>query len=178
VEVIDLTNEDDGTTTWPIRAWVVDVKRGEAPVVMRKVLDAASAAGVDVLVSRRDMVFGRDHVASAVEHASRAIREGRNASESLPMETLLYLSGERQLSSAIGKMAVGEDTTLMVVAQLSPGPSLAERSWTELPRLDSSIEPSRLKGFGVSEKELGTVGPGREAELVLERVASVDVTKR
>jgi KEOPS complex subunit Cgi121 len=173
-----VTDDSDSTATAALGAWVVDVDRGAAPALMKLLIDRASASGQDVLVCRRDMVFGRDHVASALEHAMSAMREGRNVSASLPMETLLYLSGERQLSGAIGKMTVGDDTTQVVVAQLSTGPSVREFSWTDLPRVDPEIGAERLLVFGISETELKTVGSDRGAELVLERVAAVDVLKR
>ena len=46
-------------------------------------------------------VFGRDHLVSALGHARRAIEERRNTTDSIEMEFLLYVSGERQISKAI-----------------------------------------------------------------------------
>ncbi len=173
-----MTEEVGGPEATPAGAWTVEVGRGTAKEEMRRIVDRCAASGVEVLVCRRDMVFGLDHIASALEHASRSIRDGRNASESLAMETLLYISGERQLSSAIAKMAVEDGTILLAVAQLTDGPTAREDGWEDMPASDAPVEPSRLQAFGISKEELGTVAPGRGMELVLERVASVDVTKR
>ena len=123
------------------------------------------------------MVFGRDHLASAFHHASKAIREGRNSSDSVIMETLLYASGERQLGSAIRKMAVGEETSEIVVASL--GVDIAPQAgWTPLTDAPDHPSDERLMAFGLTGEELGTVRPERRRELVLERVAAVDVLKR
>src|SRR5437867_8774842 len=48
-----------------------------------------------------DAVLGRDHLASAFDHARRAFDQGRNSTASIEVEFLLYASGERQISKAI-----------------------------------------------------------------------------
>lgn len=160
-----------------LQAWTVRVARGKAESVRKRLVNAATEAKVELLVMRSDMVFGLGHVRSALYHALRAIREGRNSSDSLAMETLLYASGERQLSSAISKMSPDVDSEEVVVAQLTPGKLDHDDSWTPL---GDSMRGDRsdLARFGVSQEELATVGNGRELELVLEKVASVDVLKK
>lgn len=165
-------------TTPPVRAWDVKVRKGEAESFLQRQVEAAKEAGAELLVVRADLVFGTDHIGSAVLHARRAIEEKRNSSESLAIETLLYISGERQLSSAIKKMSVGPSTTEVVVAQLSPGRPLAEADWAPLPAVRALADVRALMAFGITEAELHTVPADRRAELVLERVASVDITKR
>ena len=145
---------------------------------MRGVLDDAAAAGAEVLVVDGEMIFGADHIASAAFHARKAIREGRNSSDSLTMETLLYASGERQLGRAIDKMSVNEDTMRIVVALLSEGGFDQKEQWHRLPARDSSADIERYVGYGLTMEELDTVRPERRADLVLERVAAVDLLKR
>lgn len=158
-------------------AWETTVERGGAKALMEQVLEEAARSSSEALVLDGDMVFGEDHVASALAHARKASSEGRNASDSLAMETLLYASGERQLSSAIRKMSVSDRSEKVVVAVVrgtySPG-----EGWRRLGPGERAPDPRRLKRFGISEKELSTVSEDKWAELVLERVAAVDVVKK
>ncbi|MBN1676904.1 MAG: hypothetical protein JW880_00025 [Candidatus Thermoplasmatota archaeon] len=165
-------------TAEALEAWSAEVKKGEGTRLMDAVMARASAAGVEVLVLDGAMVFGKDHLKSALRHAARAIEEGTNSSQSRPMETLLYASGERQLSSAIKKMAVSERTEEVVVARLTKGQFEPEPTWTPVPDRHVSPDRSRLLGFGISATELDTVEPGKASELVLERVAAVDILKK
>ncbi len=52
------------------------------------------------------VIYGEDHVISAVNHAKRAFRQGTNATNTLALEILLYAAGERQIQKAIKKMGV------------------------------------------------------------------------
>jgi len=160
-----------------IEAWTRTVIRGEAKALMETVLAEAKALGAEILMMDGAMVFGKDHVKSALFHAAKATAEGRNSSESLAMETLLYASGERQLSNAIRKMAVG-DTTESVVIALLKGSFSPHEGWSKLPQREPTHDKVRLKGFGISEIEMSTVTEERLTDLVLERVAAVDVIKK
>src|SRR5512137_206335 len=104
-----------------LEVWSVKTVQGSAEALLESVKTDAAAAKVDVLVLRADRIFGADHLKSALYHAIKAINEKRNASDSLAMETLLYASGERQLSTAIKKMAIDQDTTEVVVTKLTEG---------------------------------------------------------
>ena len=52
------------------------------------------------------VIYGEEHLVSAVTHALRAMKRNSNTTNSLEMEILLYASGERQLKLAIPKMGV------------------------------------------------------------------------
>ncbi|HIH02159.1 TPA: hypothetical protein HA259_08895 [Thermoplasmata archaeon] len=166
----------DGPSAVPV--WTIEVERGDAKDVMDSIISRAAESGATVLVLDGRMVFGSDHVASAAFHARRAIAEGRNASDSLLMETLLYASGERQLSSAIGKMSVSESTTCVALALLSGERFDPGEDWREMNRKPSEPDLESLRRFGVGAEEMTTVGPERASELVLERVAAVDIIKK
>jgi tRNA threonylcarbamoyladenosine modification (KEOPS) complex Cgi121 subunit len=161
-----------------LRVWKASVSRGSAQSVLEGVVSRAAGKGVDVLVMDADLVFGTDHVRAALYRARRSMREGRNVSDSLTMETLLYASAERQLSSAIKKMAVGGDTEELVIAQLTPGGFDPEDAWSELPARATDATPEQLARFGLTKQEILTVRPGLATELVLEKVAAVDIFKK
>lgn len=159
-------------------AWVAHVPKGQAKDFMKRVTEAAGKSGSQVLVVRGDLIFGSDHMRTAMYHARRAIDEGRNASDSLPMETLLYCSGERQLSSAISKMSVNDQTEDVAVVSLGSTALKPDPSWVEMKGVLDVVDESRLAGFGISDREIGTVSPKNRIELVLERVAAVDILKK
>jgi KEOPS complex subunit Cgi121 len=139
-----------------------------------------------------DKVCGRLHLVSALEHALRAFRENKNSAFTLELETLLYASGKRQISEAIEHMGIKEGKNRSVVllfASLS-----SEESGGKLPtngeleemlisvglnRNDKTIEGNteKAKAFGITEKEIESVPKNKTEDLVLERVAMVDVLK-
>ncbi len=165
------------STTKALRAWTVPTGRGEAKTSMDRILAGRDLTDTQVLVARADMIFGMDHLRSALYHAERAIEDGTNSSDSLAMETLLYASAERQLSAAIKKMSVTDETEELVVARLAGGPLEPDRTWRELDE-KTDLTADRLMRFGVTQTELSTIGERSPLELVLERVAAVDILKR
>jgi len=164
--------------THDVRVWSTRIRRGEADGFLKRVSEIGKSSGTEVLVLKGDLVFGADHIRSAFYHAKKAIDEGRNSSESISMETLLYASGERQLSSAIKKMSADDETEHVAVVQITPGSLRPDGSWTIMPDVLPSIDRKRLKQFGIGEDVLRTVAEEKGIELVLEKVASVDLTKK
>ena len=159
-------------------AWLVEVEPGLAGQLMDSILREDEKGGATMLVLDEEMTFGPDHLASALYHARKAFDEGRNSSESLAMETLLYASGERQLSGAIRKMSVSEETTRGVVVRLTDKEFEAGAGWTHYVGPGRTLDEDRLVRFGISREELATVREGRRLDLVLERVAAVDLMKK
>ena len=164
--------------TKDLKAWVVRVDRGNAPAFMERAVNSAVNSGAHVLVMRSDMVFGLDHIRSALFHAKMAMDGRRNSSDSLPMESLLYASGERQLASAVKKMSVDRTIEEVVVARLSGVDIEVDSSWRILDDRPRHVPADRLKRFGITQEELDTVGKSDPVELVLEKVAAVDIIKK
>ncbi len=107
------------------------------------------------------------------------MREGTNVAKSPAVEFVLYASGERQIADALRKMGIREDTTefaVVLFGDANPGDVLAA---LDLTRDDAVLAPSREKlvAFGITEAELASVPPDRMTDLVLERVALVDLAK-
>jgi len=165
-------------STKNLRGWIAHVRKGQAKGLLETITENAHRSGAEVLVVKSDMVFGIDHMKTAMYHARKAIDEHRNASESLAMETLLYSSGERQLSSAISKMSVDKSTEEVAVVSLGNVILNPETDWNEMPRITNHIDKTRLMRFGVSSRELETVSTESGIELIFERVAAVDILKK
>lgn len=153
------------------------IVRGESEALLAK----ASALEEDVLLMDADMVCGADHIFSAVLHARRAFERNSNSSKTLGMEVMLYASGERQISKAKRKMGLHPGTERVAVVLLSPegdlGGVLRELG---LERDDSLIgcDPGKGEAFGLGPRELEALGIAYVQELVLEKVAFVDLLKR
>jgi tRNA threonylcarbamoyladenosine modification (KEOPS) complex Cgi121 subunit len=163
--------------TKDLKAWTVHTKRGHAKTIMDEILAGNSSPDTQVLVTRADAIFGMDHLRSALYHAKRAIEQGTNSSDSLAMETLLYASAERQLSTAIKKMSVNAQTEELVVAQLAGHPVEPEEDWRVLDNA-TGLMADRLLRFGLTKAELATIEKRSPLELVLEKVAAVDILKK
>jgi len=125
------------------------------------------------------LVCGRDHLVAAAEHAERAMREGTNVAKTLAVEFVLYAAGERQISDAIRKVGVRDDTEEFALVNFDGGNPDEVLRALEMSRDDRVIEPSRqkLQAFGITEAELRSVPPDQVSDLVLERVALVDLLK-
>jgi KEOPS complex subunit Cgi121 len=134
-------------------------------------------------------IFGSDHLLTAAEHAKRAFAQDCSRSDSLAMEILLYASGEYQIKNAITKLGVrGETKQLAFVLLGATGDHDANAEeflkslsvvGITLSRNDNVLkgDMSTLEKFGISQEELSAVPEEQWFELVLERVAMVDIKK-
>lgn len=130
---------------------------------------------------RADRVMGIDHLRSAAMHAARAFREGRNQAQSLDVEFLRYVAGERQIKHAIAKMGLPDPADAAVVVGLGAHRKDAVAYFVDtlgLKEDDALIDadPAALDHF-VTAAALAATPPERHLDLVLEKVAEVDMLK-
>ena len=153
--------------------------RGEVHGLSQLLNRLQSARRGHVLALDAGMICGREHLESAVEHALRAFARGTNSANDIMMETILYASGERQISKAREKMSVkeGADSVALVLFGASKDDVL---KITGLEEDDAVLECSRSKliRFGIEPGELDAAPSGRTSDLALERVAFVEILKR
>jgi len=136
------------------------------------------------------VIYGKDHLISATTHAQRAFEQGRNATNSLALEILLYAAGERQIQKAIPKIGVKKgkqeiafvltnDTTLKTKSHIETALIKKLLREFDLTSDESVLKGNRdtLKRFGITEKEISTVPESNYGDLILEKVALVDVIK-
>jgi KEOPS complex subunit Cgi121 len=132
-----------------------------------------------VLALNADLVCGIEHLESAVRHALRSFHRGSNSCNTIMMETLLFASGERQISKAQEKMApqAGDAKVALVLFGASVEDALRA---TRLERDDSVLDCTmdKVSRFGVGSAEIEAVGAEKAQDLVLERVAFVEIAKR
>ncbi len=151
----------------------------EPEAVVRTVAEWAASRGAEVCLLDARSVFGRDHLQSAALHAIRA-REARTmSSRSVAMETLLYAAGARQVQDAIRSLGLRQDTTAIGVVLFGPAKVddlVHDMGWS---RDDGVLdaEGKSLENLGISDREAQTVSDRQRADLVLEKVALLDVEK-
>ena len=147
--------------------------------ILKTVRSWAERMGHEVLLADARVVFGRDHVESAVRHALRAQSAGTMAARTVAMEALRYLSGQRQVAEAIRVAGIRRGTSAVAVVVFGDAGMtdlLALLRWS---RDDSVLNPEgkSLQAIGISQAESETLPPDRRADLAIERVALLDVEK-
>ena len=144
----------------------------------------------EIQMMRADRIAGLEHLSFAAENAVRAVRQGRGRSKSVAMETLLFTSGQRQISKAIERLGVTPHTREVVITILSrQSPNEDEvnarvRSAFEGNRSDAVIEigsgkkiKELCRSYGISSEELAAARLPSESvnslvkRLILERSA-------
>ena len=156
---------------------------------LKQVISFAQKHHVIIQVFDANMIFGKVHLISSVEHAIRAMRRKTNTTNSLDKEILLYASGERQIKLAIPKMGIkkgnGNIAFVFVNDVKAGGSELSDHLVDEvlesfsLVRDDSVLEGNMdtLSKFGFKENEIKTVTKTKYGHLILEKVAVVDIIK-
>ena len=150
---------------------------------LKQVLGFAQKHDVVIQVFNAEMIYGKNHLESATEHAVRAMNQSTNTTNSLGMEILLYASGERQLKLAIPKMGVkkGKGNIAFVFTNGKISDKLVNEilKHLTLERDDKVLDGDRntLKKFGLKETEIETVKKAKYGNLILEKVAMVDIIK-
>lgn len=146
--------------------------------------DVAEATNTTVQAFDADYVVSEAHLRRAVERADRAIARDENVARDRAVEVLCYAAGRRQINRAL-EMGVAEGENRAVVLVDSPaGETAAEEA--AIDALREHIEDGDVLGeydeatvrefFDVEDAELDAV-EGTLADLVLERVALLDVEK-
>jgi tRNA threonylcarbamoyladenosine modification (KEOPS) complex Cgi121 subunit len=110
--------------------------------------------------------------------------QNRAISDTLGMEILLYAAGEYQIKNALAKLGIKEDTSkiaiILVGALCDPEQKIKELLMKLGLYHDDDVltgDQSALERFGISQEELAAVPREQWMELILERVALLDIRK-
>ena len=147
---------------------------GPTEEALSKTKAFATRHGVVVQLVRADMVFDPLHLVVAAELARRSFEQGRNRSDDLGMELLLYCAAERQISVALERVGVTDHTEDIAIVIIGEAPDEELLSSLGLERNDEvlSYRPQQsYSTFGISEEEVEAVGEDRVPDLVLEKMA-------
>ncbi|HUV83860.1 MAG TPA: KEOPS complex subunit Cgi121 [archaeon] len=154
-------------------------------IFIKQLSDISSRYNITVQSLNADLLSGVMHIQFAVEKAIRSFGSGKNTANNLGMEIMLYASGSRQIEKAL-ELGVknGENRVAIVLV----GENVTDEALFDVRTLlnseDASIvdysdskKEDLLKIFNITAAELEAVGEDKIPELVLERVALVDVIK-
>ena len=159
---------------------------------LKKISKFALEKNVAIQVMNADMVYGKNHLISAAEHAIRAVLEKRNSMRFLSNEIMLYAAGERQIGAAISKMGIkrGHSKTAFVfVHSISDideanGDISSDEAIDFIGEIGMTLnsdvlygDESVIKRFGIPDGEIDTIEKDKYEDLILEKVAMVDIIK-
>jgi len=137
--------------------------------------------GIKLQFIDANKVFGIDHIKSAFEKAVRAFNNDENVSDSLLTEIMLYISGCRQIQEAVELIGLNDESDSIIVISESSEDSLTgitdALNIKEEKSLLSAVDKDP-RTIGISEEEINTVPEDKIMDLVLERVAGVDIKKK
>jgi len=137
-----------------------------------------------------ELIYGKNHLISAVHHAQRAFEQANNSTNTLAMEILLYAAGERQIKKAIEKLGVkkGKISIAFVVMKKIQNIKNENISSSIVDKILQTFHLSRddkilegdidtLRRFGITQNELSTLLEELYGDIILEKVAMVDIIK-
>jgi KEOPS complex subunit Cgi121 len=152
-------------------------------IFLKKIFNFAKKKNISIQSLNADKIYDEIHLISAIEHAKRAFDQKTNTTNSLEMEVLLYSAGERQLKIAIPKMGIQKGNSkiafVLINNQISDELIIEFLSILALTRNDSVLKGNKktLENFGLTQKEIDTVNKEKYKDLILEKVALVDIIK-
>lgn len=151
---------------------------------LHQIRGLASDNTTHIICFNADILAGRVHAATAVRLASRAFAEGTNISKTLEMEALLFAAGSRQCNVAVSFGIHEGENRLWICCIPATG-----NCWSaleefvrfddlDLDLIDDEKQTRLMEIFSISAEELEAAGgPGRIIDLVLERVALLQVLR-
>jgi KEOPS complex subunit Cgi121 len=150
-------------------------------VYLRKVREISQRYGVFIVLFNAEIMAGISHVCSALQHAFRAFHKGTAISNSPEMEALLYASGSRQCQ--IGMQFGVHPGTNFTYLCICPG---NKEALGELLKdgevIDDDwdfISPEKMERlielFEITPEEIEVAGCSRIKDLIIERVALLEV---
>ncbi len=164
---------------YEIRQAVMTVHDRDA--CLRRIQEVARNYSTHIVCFDADKLAGREHAEAAVRHAKRSVLSAKPISNSFEMEALLFAAGSRQCSVAtFFGIHEGENNIYVcsypakdeVWYALSSIMHFVTETWNDW--TDTKIE--RLVSlFGIQQEELNIVGKDRLKDIILERIALLEV---
>lgn len=150
---------------------------------LREIRTIADEFETHIILFDADRLAGRDHAEAALRHARRSWAGGEAIANSFEMEALLYAAGTRQCQVA-SSFGIHPGLNRSYIAVCPPVPGVREHL-ADLVRIVSDepgweeIDPAKRARladlFSITPEEIGVIGEERFRELVIERVALLDV---
>lgn len=133
-----------------------DVKIRAPEVLLRQL--RTSATGVEAQVFDARGIAGRDHLRFAVINALKSWAQGRQVTDSLAVEVLLYASAQRQIKNAIASLGVSPESRNLAVVAIAKDRHALERLEADLPSLSNGRPDESILEEGDTEAIRRTFG--------------------
>ena len=152
-------------------------------VFIRIIQRIAELYSIHIVCFDADKMAGRDHAIAAIQHAQRSFFSGKPISNSFEMEALLFAAGSRQcLLAALFGIKEGDNSVFVCTYPLN------EQVWKDLSCLMHFVdntsdcmtlekEEKLITLFNITEKELDVTGRNRIKDLIIERIALLNVNR-
>ena len=148
-------------------------------ILLTKIKEISKGKDTVILALDADKLAGKEHLMFAIEKAMKSFKTGRNIANDLGKEIMLYAAGTRQINRAmiigvhngnnnIVLVAIGDDVDLSLFEEITRKHVL---------QYEGSKNRALVEIFNITDEEIKIVGVERIPELVLERVALVDVLR-
>jgi KEOPS complex subunit Cgi121 len=146
---------------------------------IKEIKETSTGKNLAIQAFDADKLAGKDHLTFAIKKALDSFNKCTNVANDLGKEIMLYAAGTRQINRAIkigvhdglnniAIVAVGEMIDLSAFDEITPGNVL---------QYSGSKNSALMDIFNITEEEIEVAGADKIPELVLERVALVDVMK-
>ena len=154
---------------------------GDQIAFLQKIRAIGESFDTHIICFNAGMLAGKRHARTALLHAVRSFHNGSMVSNTLEMEALLFAAGSRQCSvAALFGVHDGENTMFVCCYPTRDG------VWDALKPLMSVTDENRdlidphkraylMKLFEITEEEIATCSGDCITELVLERIALLEV---
>jgi KEOPS complex subunit Cgi121 len=150
---------------------------------LRMIQAIAQSHSTHLVCFDADKLAGRGHAEAALFHAQRSFFSERSISNSFEMEALLFAAGSRQcMVASLFGIQEGENRMFIcaypvnkdIWQDLSPHMHFVTEAWD---KITSDKEARLMDLFNISQEELDVVGRDRMKDLILERIALLNVNR-
>jgi KEOPS complex subunit Cgi121 len=154
---------------------------GDRVAFLKRIRAIAEQFDTHIICFNAGMLAGKRHALTALHHGVRSFHNGSMVSNTLEMEALLFAAGSRQCSVA-ALFGVHEGDNSMFVGcyptrdgvwdTLTPLMCITNEN---MDTIDPDKRANLIKLFGITEDEIATCSGDCISELVLERIALLEV---
>ena len=146
---------------------------------IKEIKEISTGKNLAIQALDADKLAGKNHLTFAIEKALESLKKGTNVANDLAKEIMLYAAGTRQINRAV-KIGVHDGFNNIVIVAVGDMIDLsAFYEITPHTVLEYSVskKSTLMDIFNITEEEIEASGADRIPELVLERVALVNVMK-
>lgn len=146
---------------------------------LKKIKEISTGKNLAIQAFDADKLAGKVHLTFAIEKALETFKKGTNIANDLAKEIMLYAAGTRQINRAV---KIGVHDGLNNIALVAVGDIIDLTAFDEITphnvlQYSGSKNGALMDIFNITQEEIEAAGADKIPELVLERVALVDVMK-